>query len=307
MFPVSDIYAECSAITGSDREEVIFGRITDAVELLANKGDFDPLFGVLDIKVQDRFIALPREVEAVLSMNIEGCPTVARDQLFQFHLNGPGEDSTNVKWEWCDRGDSPVYAQPKPSMALTAVCACPEDKNAELWVYGVNDDGEEIRSKVGDDYVDGYRVPVNTVLTADAGAPKFRRITRVRKAVTKGPVTLFAGPYALATYAHNDEEPRFRLVKIFRDAEWVRIAFRRSTFRLTTQTDLIPLHNRQAVVMMVRALKYYNEPGGQAEAEGCEATAVRWLSEEQFTRTPPVVAPLQVHEGTPVLGDDYVD
>ena len=124
MFPVSDIYTECAAVTGTDNESVVFRRITDAIELLANKGDFDPLFGVLDIRVQDRFIALPNEVEAVLSLNIEGNPAVARDQLFQFHLNGPGEEQGSLKWEWADRGDSPVYAQPKPAAALHSAAQC---------------------------------------------------------------------------------------------------------------------------------------------------------------------------------------
>ncbi len=308
MVPVSDIFAECASVIGTEKEEIVFRKITDAVEILANKGDFDPLFGVLDIRVQDRFLALPSEVEAVLSLNVEGHPTVGRDQLFQFHLNGPGQRDRSCKWEWSDRGDSPVYAQPFPAMALSCVCSKPEDVGADVWVYGVGTNGEEIRTKVGDTFVDGYKLPVATMLTRDVNAPKFARITRVRKPITKGALTLFAGAYALATYQHRDEEPRFRLIKIFTDADWVRIAFRRSTFRITSLTDLIPLHNSQAVVMMVRAMKFYNEPGGLADAEGCEATAVRWLSEEQFTRTPPVVSPLQVHdENARVTRDDHVD
>lgn len=308
MIPVSDIYKECAQEVGTDDQDTVFQRITDAVELLANKGDFDPLFGVLDIRVYNGFVALPREVEIVLSLNAQGVPFVGRDQLFQFHLNGPGQFARRLRWEYADCGDSPVYAQPKPAMAVRGICAFDSDINADMWVYGKDWAGNEIRTQTADGYVDGYKVPVAKSFEADPRAPRFSLITRVRKQITNGPVTLAAGAYALATYQHNDEEGRFRLIKLFYPGvEWVRIAFRRATFKLTSLTDLIPLNNGQAVVMMVRAMKHYKTPENFALAEACEATALRWLSEEQFTRTPPVVSPIQVHEGAPLLGYDYVD
>jgi hypothetical protein len=45
-----------------------------------------------------------------------------------------------------------------------------------------------------------------------------------------------------------------------------------------------------------------------AEAEGFEATAVRWLTEEQYTRSPAVAHPIQVLDAAPLMDAcDHMD
>jgi hypothetical protein len=79
-------------------------------------------------------------------------------------------------------------------------------------------------------------------------------------------------------------------------------------FAILSRYDLIPLHSAQAVIMMLRALKAYDSPNGLAEAEGFEATAVRWLTEEQYTRSPAVAHPIQVLDAAPLMDAcDHMD
>lgn len=317
MIQVRDILPEARKIVGNDDEVFLFDRITDAVELLANKGDFDPLIGCLDIGVHNQMVTLPPEVEVPLGMNICGRPALARDQLFRFHLNGKGDRKFHINYEWENLGDYCTYRElPCPSK-LIAYCSKPQDAGKEFWVEGMDQNGEIIRTQVGDEWRDGWPVPVVYSFTAlPTDAPIYSRITRIRKADD------FIGASRLSTldlstntgvllgvYQYNQTDPMLRRIRLSHNVPWIRISFRRSVFKITNENDYIPLGNKQAVLMMMRALRSYDSAGGIAEAEAQEATAVRWLSEEQQTSAPAVVSPIQVHNTVDNLIEkrDYVD
>lgn len=303
MFPVQDIYEDAKTIIGTCDDPTLLRRLTEAVELLANKGDFDPLIGVVDICVQDQCVTLPREIETPLAVNISGFPTVGRDFLFNFHLNGPGDHCRETcDWSWQDGGESPVYRELKVPSRLVAFVTDAEDADSELWVYGYDKNNVWIRTKEGSTWFDGYRVPtIFGVSVPDASAPEFARIVRVRKEITVAPIRLSSYDNSLTTgtligiYRHDETEPMFRKIKLNRGCVWARIAFRRRTFKLTSLEDLIPLHSSAAVLMMLRAVKAYGPDNDLAAGAGFEATAARWIAEEQETRQPPVVFPVQIN------------
>lgn len=302
MFPVSDIFEDAQNIVGTCSRESILRRITSAVELLANKGDFDPLVGVVDICVQDRCVALPREIETPLAVNISGHPTIGRDFLFNFHINGPGDNCRETcSWSWQDGGEASTYRELTTPSRLIAFVTNEEDENTELWAYGYDRDNKWIRTKEGDNWFDGYRVPtVFGYAIPDVGAPQFARVVRVRKALSTGVIRLSSYDSSLTTgtligiYQHDETEPSYRKIRLSRDCVWARIAFRRRTFKLTQLTDLIPLHSTEAVLMMLRAIKAYGD-NNAVDGAAFEATAVRWITEEQETHTPPVTFPVQVN------------
>ncbi|HYG24437.1 MAG TPA: hypothetical protein VEH04_16790 [Verrucomicrobiae bacterium] len=307
MVLVENIWDEARQIVGNSNDQVVFKRITDAVELLANKGDWDPLMGTLDICVSGRTIALPREVETVLAVNMVGQPAIPRDQLFSFHINGPGECGPELAWQWMDLGEACVYREIECPSKLIGFCAEAEDANCELWVEGEDVNGNLVRTKVGNTWVNGWKVPVFPNYQAlPADAPVFSRITRVRKPVTAGPVRLSTVDndenfgLLLGIFQSDETAPRYRRIRISQSVAFVRIFFRRREFVVRSKKDLIPLHNSQAVLMMLRALKAYATPGEFPNGEAFESTAMRWLSEEQYTRTAPVIHPIQVHDATPL-------
>lgn len=311
MIRVSRIWNEAKRIVGNHDDAYLFQRITDAVELLANKGDWDPLLGTLDICASSRVVSLPPEVETILALNMLGRPAVARDELFQFHINGPGSCGNPIRYEWTDMADACTYRELLAPSHLIAYCTETEDVGKELRVYGFDEHNNVLRTKTANGWEDGWIVPVNkTFVAVSSEAPKVLRITAVRKAETAGPVRLSAidedGEIALGVYQSNETAPQFRRIVLSTCADWVRIRFRRRTFEVRSKNDLLPLHNAQAIIMALRALKAYDTPSMLAEAEAYEATAVRWVTEEQFTRTPPVVHPIQVLDAAPLsdTGDE---
>lgn len=309
MVRVLDIWDECKKIVGNNSDAFTFRRITDAVELLANKGDFDPLLGSLDICVTSKIVTLPPEVETILALNMIGCPAAARDELFQFHLNGPGTCGQAIRYEWMDLAEACTYRELACPGQLYGYCVDPADENCEFWIYGLDESQNVIRTETPGGWRDGWKVPVfraHQALPADA--PIFSRITRVQKPVTVGPLhltTVDAGTEVLlGVYQAKETVPNFRRIQLSTCVPWVRIKFRRRTFEINSRYDLIPLHSSQAVIMMLRALKAYDSPGGLPEAEAFEATAVRWLTEEQYSRNSPVAHPIQVLDAAPLI-DSY--
>jgi hypothetical protein len=319
---VIDIWDEVRKIVGNASEKVLFKRITDAVEILCNKGDFDPLLGTLDIDTRciGRVITLPPEVETILALNQCGHPSVARDEFFQFHLNGPGsngwgywggsEYGPEIRYEWLDLNDFCTYRDLECPESLIAYCLEASDINCEFWVFGFDQFGDVIRSQDEDGkWRDGYKVPVFQNLTAQpVNPPIFSRITRIEKSFTAGPIRLATiGGTLLGVYQGNEKVPAFRRIKLGREVPWIRIRYRRRTWNVESKYDLIPVANAQAVLMMLRALRAY-DASDLANGEAFEATAVRWLTEEQFTSNPPVASPIQVIGAAPLQDPwDYME
>lgn len=310
MFTVRDIYEDAQNILGTCSDTTLFRRVTEAVELIANKGDFDPLLGVVDIRVHDRCITLPPEIETPLAINISGRPTIGHDFLFNFHINGPGDfHHFKCDWTWQDGGESPVYRELSEPSRLIAFVTDPDDAGKELWAYGYTPANEWIRTKEGNDWKDGYRVPtIYGYALPDVGAPIFGRIVRVRRQVTVASVRLSSFDNSLTTgtligiYRFDETEPMYRKVRLnmghhheHHHARLARIAYRKRTFNLTGLDDLIPLHSSAALLMMIRAVKAYGPDNDMASGSAYESTAMRWITEEQETRSPPVTSPVQIN------------
>lgn len=320
MIQVIDIWEETQKIVGNHDDKFLFRRITDAVELLANKGDFDPLLVTLDLVSRGRVVTLPPEVETILGLNICGHPAVARDEFFQFHLNGPGSHGwgnwgggpfgPEIRYEWMDLNDSPIYRDVECPDSLIAYCVSPSDVNSELWIHGFDINGNVIRTQLPNgEWRDGWKVPVFQFTTAlPPNPPVFSRITGVSKAVTAGPIRLSTvGGILLGVYQSNETLPKYRRIKLSRDVPFITIRFRQRTWSVRSKYDLLPLASRQAVLMMLRALVAYDAKD-IGTAEGFEATAVRWMTEEQFTSNPPVAAPIQVLQSAPLMdGWDFME
>lgn len=313
MVLVNDIWQECKKIVGNSDDNFLFKRIGDAVELLANKGDFDPLLGTLDICVSGKVVTLPPEVETILGLNMNKNPALGRDELFQFHINGPGQCGRPIRYEYMDLGDACTYRELGCPFQLHAYCVAEEDVDTELRVFGYDQGQNWIRTKMPDGtYVDGYLVPVTLQNgTHDEDAPFFSRITKISKELTEGPVKLVSvdedEEVLLGVYQPYETIPRYRRIQLSHCVSQVRIKFRRRTVTPRSRFDLLPLHSNQAVIMMLRAMKAYDTPGGFADGEAFEATATRWLSEEQFTRNPPVAHPLQVTDAGAISDCDQLD
>jgi hypothetical protein len=310
MFPVEHVWNQASEIFGHCNEEVLLRDITDSVQLLANKGEIDPLVGQVDICVSGQCVTLPPEIETVLAVNIGGHPALGRDELFSFHLNGPGDFDTACNYTWTNVGGFPTYRDIQCPARLIAFLDNIEDQGKELRVFGFDHENRPLRTKVGERWEDGYLVPtIFGYALPDSTAPYISRITSIRKAVTVANIRLSSFDNSSSTgtllgvFEHDETEPRYRRIRLHRNAEWVRIMYRRRSLDLRSRKDRILLHSRPALLLAMRALKSYSQTDIAAGVQ-FEAQATRLLSERESVLTAPVMNPVQVSDRSTALGGD---
>lgn len=303
MLTVSEIYDEGKKIVGSCADEIFFRWVTDAVKVIANKSHFEGWKGWLDICTtgQGKCLTLPREVGTVLAVNVGGQPTLGRDQMFRFHLNGPGDCRGSCEYTWDDQGNwHPVYKDLVTPSKLVAYLQTDTDNGKELLVFGYDNQNQPLRRQVAGEWVNGYQVPtIYGYAIPDAGAPVISRITAVQKAPTNGVVRLASvdsgglNGVNLAVYEPDETLPQYRRIRLGRTASWVRIAYRKSAPKVQSFFDHVPLNNRLALLLALRAVKFYSEQD-LANAHAYEADAARMEIEEQNQLEPPTLAPIQV-------------
>lgn len=316
MIFVSEIFDEAKEIFGHCNEKKLFRGISDSVQLLANKGEVDPLTGYVDLCVDQQCITLPREVETVLAVNLGGHPALGHDVLFSFHLNGPGDFHQSVNFDWFDGGNFVTYRDLRCPAKLVALLDNDEDEGKQLWIYGFDDQNRPLRSKVNGVWRDGYQVPtIFGISVPDASAPTISRITAIQKDRTVANIRLSSFDASTSTgtligvYEPDETVPLYRRIKISQTCNWARIFYRKRSFELYSQNDRILLHSRPALLLAMRALKKYGE-SDLGNAMQYEAQATRLLTERESVLQNPVGNPLQVIDrgvGIAVRGRDDVD
>lgn len=318
MFTVDEIYDESKKIIGQCDDVKLFRWLGDAVTLISNKGDFEGWKGYLDICSHGcsctegstcnnpagcgrRCISLPREVEMVIGVNIGGQPVLGRDQLFSFHLNGPGDCRTVCEWAWSDKGGfHSTYKDLIHPAKLVAYLQTPDDNGKSLVVLGYDANGNVLRRLEGGVWKDGYRVPtIFGIATPDDVAPDIARITGVQKDRTIGSVRLStiddsgATGQLLSIMEPDETLPQYRRIQLNRSCNWVRIAYRKTNPIFFSRSDHVPLSSRVGFLLAVTARKMYSELQ-IPEAHSFEADAARLEIEAQQMREPPLFHPVQV-------------
>lgn len=304
MIIVDEIWDDAKEIFGHCNEKKLFRRITDAVELLANKGEVDPLVGYVDVCVDGKCITLPREIETVLAVNIGGRPALGHDELFSFHLNGPGDFSTSCNWDWFNTGSFCTYRDLKCPARLIVFLDSVEDEGKKVRVYGYDDQNRPLRTKVGEVWEDGLLVPTIYGYAVPASDdPVVSRITSIVKDVTVANVRLSSFDNSTSTgtllgvFEPDETKPLYRRIRISQSSDWVRICYRKRTKEVRSLNDRILLHSRPALMLAMKALKKYQEEdlGGAMQFE---AQATRLLTEKESVLTAVGGNPIQVDDRT---------
>lgn len=316
MFRVDDVYDEAKKIIGVCDDTKLFRWMGDAVTIISNKADLEGWKGYLDICTRGcncdsgcnrtggcgrKCLALPREVETVLAVNIGGRPTLGHSQLFSFHLNGPGDCKADCGWGWQDQGNFNVtYKDLITPSKLIAYTQNPLDNGKQLIVYGYDTAGNVLRRQEGSNFINGYQVPmIYGYAIPDVGAPEVARITGLYKEPTVGSVRLSTiddsgTTGTLLSVMEPDETlPQYRRIQLNRACEWVRIAYRKTDPVFHSRWDHIPLQSRLAFLLAFQARKMYADLQ-IGEAHSFEADAARMEVEAQQTREAPLYMPVQV-------------
>lgn len=303
MIIADEVWDSAKEIFGHCNEPKLFRQLTDSIELLATSGDIDPLVGVVDICVDDcnNCVTLPREVETPLGVNICGRPAQGRDFLFQFHLNGPGSKDCGCSWRWADAGTHPTYKDLKCPAKLIAFVDDERDAGKLVRVFGFDTQGRPLQTLAGDIVEPGLRVPtIFNYALPSANDPEVARITGVVLApdfISNTRLSSFDSSTSTGTllgvYEPGETKPQYRRIKISPGGKWVRIVYRKRTYEITSRQDRILLHSRPALLLAMRALKWYQD-GDLANGNAYEANAVRLLTQKQWTVDTPMGNPIQV-------------
>lgn len=303
MLIVSDVFDDVRRVLGGSSDADTYSRLNDAVEILSAESDWDPTLGYVDVCVGcDRYVTLPREVGTVLAVTINGTPAQAHNWLFKFHLNAGGAVFKQIGYHWVDNLYVSTFLDPPPTaLKLATTLETSADNGKKLRVFGYDVNGNWIRSLESGSYVDGFLVPtVYGTSTTNSSAPAIRRITRIHKDATAGVINLYTVDGTSLTkigqYAPDETEPRYRRIQVSKPCSWVRVAFKRSSVKLATTTDLIPLHSKYAVVLMCKALKKFDEDRIE-EGQAYRQMAIDLLRKKQQSVEVPSGPSIQVADG----------
>lgn len=276
---VSSIYDQVAEVTGLCDQTLNLQRLSRAVELLANSGLFDPLIGYLDFNNNDtNLVTLPREVKTVLRCNINRQPTFFRNRLFEFTLNGPGNnDGDEVGFAWHDRGDLPIQEERRLPGKLAYVCTKTTDVGKSIIIRGGDVDGNEIEETL----------TAKVLASATFGTKEFHKVTQVIRDQTDDVCLLYcvgtATNQLVAQYYPDETLPTYRVIKLSKKVSNVRIMFRREVFEITSLNDVIPLHSKMAVIHATKAVcAYANDEYDKGDA--CLARAIKFIKDEQASR-----------------------
>ena len=144
---------------GRSPQKLIFERLTEAIQLLANKGSWDPLIGFADIcggETDVRTFSLPDDVETPLAINICGQPAYMRSKWSEFHLNGLGSNRETT-WTWDDQGPQPVIQDIIRPSTLLALADLKNDLGTRIRVFGHDVAGRRMREQNADgSWQDGF-------------------------------------------------------------------------------------------------------------------------------------------------------
>lgn len=307
MIVVSEIFTDIQAVLGTCDETVTYNKLNEAIEELANLGNWDPMVVLLDICTSECEITLPDDLEVPLAINVGGHPADFRNKWFEFHMNGPGSEccAGGCEFAWMDKGNFPTFRDPTEAAQIAAYPEIEEAIGANLRVYGYDADDKWIMTEdINGVMQDGFDVPIifgiGAGMTVDQ---RVKRITRISKPVTNGFIQIVAldgstSGTLLGLVRPNITEPSFRRIKISGNGTriltgtastcttWVRMRARKKTFKVSQQSDAIPLHSVTALKMMVMAIKKY-EADLAAEYQTYLNLAREALQREQKSRSGP--------------------
>lgn len=298
---VSEILTEAKEALGRCADDVVFRRITDAVQLANNQGKFEVSLAIINLCVCDGCITLPADVAVVLACNNNGQPTLLRDEWYQFHANGTGDDCY-TPWNYTDElGAVCTFRDPAKPVTLIAEVENAKDSNCTLRVFGWDDNGKRIYTEgAGGILEDGFLVPtVFGFVGPNPVVPPIARIERIQKQVTNGFVRLIAVD-PISNHSHTligyyqpwETNPSYRRIRVPNRSE-IRIKYRRKDIEVRSSADWININNRLALLLLLKSVIFSLNNSTQ-QAQQFEAEAIRLLSNEAEALRPPAQSGPQI-------------
>jgi hypothetical protein len=168
-----DLYQESKEILGTCDQATFFRKLTDAIQILANKGNWDIVVQWVDICTTGRgqTITLPREIDTPEAVNVNGSPLYFRNQWYEYHLNGCGSCQP-TPWTWDDNGEVATFLDIVTPGYLILLAELKTDRDVLVRVFGFDDNSRPVRSQDPDGtWKDGLILPVKYLNNFPMGIP----------------------------------------------------------------------------------------------------------------------------------------
>lgn len=278
---VRDVWTEARQTFARCDNSELYRKLTMAVELLANENNvWDALLGRMELySGEGGYVTLPRDIETPISVKLDGLPSFPRDKWFSYHINGTGDYTAIDSYRdfWDDLGEYPVVNDFTEATQIIAENSEAADADVQVRVYGRDEDGKQLFT--GDEQ--GLVLNMNVPSTIKVG-----KITSISKPETAGIIQLKGEPIPIVyAYMYADEtSPMYRRLRAPKNT-CVNMMYRRRTYELKTQDDYIPLNNKLALVMAMKAVMHF-ENSQLVEGDAFQRKAVELARKEQKTRNP---------------------
>jgi hypothetical protein len=262
----ADVYDAACDIFGPIGQPKIFDRMTEAIELLANLSNWDALIGYVDINTFDSFyVTLPQYVDQILAINVNKSVGTFRNQWFEFHMNGLGQDndyadqvgSNRPCGGWEEVGEMPCAFPMQAPSYLVAAPMNAVDNGTPIRVYGIDVNDLPIYGQDGNLGV-SITCEQNSYNISSQQLP-FKRVDRIVLGEPQSFIQLYATDGTqylqhLGVFWPNISEPKFRVIKIGQKAITVRIRYRKRWVKITSLTDPLHMRSRSAMMNAMRAI-----------------------------------------------------
>lgn len=298
---VREFYDDVAEALGGCTDERAYRLIGDAAKLLNDKRLIDGMTGEIAACVCGGFVTLPPEVGTVLAVQVDGRPTITRDQWYTYHLNGSGDEGCTPCGFSDVLGEFSTFREPDRPVKLAAKIYSASDANCKIRVYGWAQDGTRIeQANSAGLKTDGFLLPTvyGSVLTPK-NVSSIVKIDYVQKDRTTDKVDIFAvDPDTnaviglIATYRATETAPRYQRIRVEAD-NVVRVKFRRRDLIVRSKDDWVNVDHRLAMLFAVRAVQKFWE-GKADEGAVLLAQCEQWLKEANSAKKPGGISPPQV-------------
>lgn len=311
---------------GTCSATIIGQRINEAVQRLIVKPELQDsprLNYLVRIKSSNREFALPRGVEKIMAVDINGTPGHVFNKMYQFLSSGPGDlDDGNMVLGNCSRhlmdlGEFPFQFQmPVRPGGLNLMAFSMARDTTKLKVWGLDHRNNEISEELTiNQFFKGEEGQISGSFTDGSiklSTNRFIEITRISKSTTSSAIVLYAvepstnETWFVAKYHAKDSIPMFRRYRIInkknatgedgneRSDTCILAMVKLGYVELSEDDDIVPIDSISALKLMLIAIKYEND-GNLNNALQFELNAVRLLED--------VNAHHKVSQGTPVIID----
>lgn len=292
-------------------------RTNQAIQELANEGDWPGVVDRWHVVTTDGHIVLPAFLDRLMQINLRGCPQTIASPWWQFVAYGPGtpDDSAQPEFgrSWVDErmisdlGEYPtqvalpetggpwklrVYTAVDESIVTNGTGVAPY-----CTIQGLDQNDEIVRTRVsGTEWFSGERIALDWMQPYVESLQEFVSISAFTKIKTNGPVKLTAWDgmteTVLSNYSFSDTTPSYHhyfsqwlqnLARAGGDAcKIVRARCRKRYVPVAEDTDILMISNLPALKEMVIA-SWKRDADNMPDYMAHKQTAVDLLKKEAMS------------------------